>query len=113
MSNPSVAEHLRGGRMLHHNSRRAAVQARTARRAVDLDPTARDGAEQEMQAVRLMRSIRHPFLLSMERIEVLPDLLVIVMELADHSLHDQFLQAREAGLPGIPRQTLLGYMQET
>src|SRR5262249_11554856 len=78
----------------------------------DLDRTTRDGAEQEMQALRLMRSIRHPFLLTMERIEVLPDMLVIVMELADQSLHDQFLECRASGLTGIPRHTLLTFMQE-
>src|SRR5437762_2053186 len=60
----------------------------------DLDRTTRDGADQEMQALRLMRSIRHPFLLTMERIEILPDLLVIVMELAEHSLHDLLLESR-------------------
>jgi serine/threonine protein kinase len=77
-----------------------------------LNPDAPDGADQEMRALGLMRTIRHPFLLSLERIEVLPDLLAIVMELADRSVYDQFLECRTAGLPGIPRGDLLAYMQE-
>ena len=72
-----------------------------------------DSADQEMKALSLIRTIRHPFLLSMDRIEILPDLLAIVMELADCSLYDQLLEARAAGLPGIPRYQLLTRFQET
>src|ERR1700688_2504872 len=43
-------------------------------------------AEGELRAVRLVKAIRHPFLLSLERVEVLGGELVIVMELADKSL---------------------------
>ena len=34
------------------------------------------------------------------------------MELADCSLYDQFLESRAAGLPGVPRHTLLASFQE-
>ena len=37
--------------------------------------------------------------------------LVIVMELADKNLQDRFADARR-GLPGIPREELLRYMEE-
>jgi serine/threonine protein kinase len=77
-----------------------------------LNSDAPDGADQEIRALGLMRTVRHPFLLSLERIEVLPDLLAIVMELADRSLHDQFLEYRAMGLPGIPRRDLLAYLRE-
>src|SRR5205807_4818579 len=35
---------------------------------------------------------------------------VIVMELADKSLMDRFQECRRSGLPGIPRDELLGYL---
>ncbi len=70
------------------------------------------GVDQELRALEHIRSIRHPFLLSMDRIEIVDGELVIVMELADQSLHDYFQQCRNAGLPGIPRQDLLNHLQE-
>src|ERR1700677_4295098 len=71
-----------------------------------LDP-GRAGVEQELRALERIRSIRHPFLLSMDRIEIVEGELVIVMELADQSLHDYYQQCRNAGLPGIARHDLL------
>jgi serine/threonine protein kinase len=68
--------------------------------------------EQELHALEHIRSIRHPFLLSMDRIEIVGGELIIVMELADQSLHDYFKQCQEAGLPGVPRQDLLNDLQE-
>ncbi len=64
---------------------------------------ANDGAEQELRALQHIKSIRHPFLLSIERVEVIGDDLVIVMELADRSLHDLLQEHRQAGRPGVPR----------
>ncbi len=72
----------------------------------------RAGVEQELRALERIRSIRHPFLLSMDRIEIVDSELVIVMELADQSLHDHYQQCRNAGLPGIPRHELLNDLQE-
>src|SRR3954464_9391417 len=40
---------------------------------------------EEMRAIQLIKEVRHPFLLSMERVERCGDELVIVMELADKS----------------------------
>ena len=37
---------------------------------------------------------------------------LIVMELADRNLWDRFKECRAQGLPGIPREELLGYMEE-
>jgi serine/threonine protein kinase len=70
------------------------------------------GVEQELRALEHIRSIRHPFLLSMDRIEIVNGELIIVMELADQSLHDYFRQCRRSGLPGVPRPELLNDLQE-
>jgi serine/threonine protein kinase len=48
----------------------------------------------------------------MDRIEVVEGELVIVMELADKSLHDYFEECPHAGLVGIPRDTLLRYIRD-
>jgi serine/threonine protein kinase len=74
------------------------------------DPTS--AADEEWRAVERIKSLRHPFLVSMERVERIGGHLVIVMELADTNL-DAVLRARQsAGEPGIPRDELLGYLAE-
>ena len=70
-------------------------------------------AEQELRSFNLIKTIRHPFILSVDRVESIENELVIVMELADRSLHDVFESWRKAGQPGIPRGELLGYLRET
>jgi len=69
-------------------------------------------AEEELEAVERVKSIRHPFLLSIERIECIDDDLVIVSELADTSLHALLQAHRAAGRLGIPRGELVGYLRE-
>src|SRR5437763_8309448 len=69
-------------------------------------------AEEELRALQLVKAIRHPFLLSLERVEVLDGELVIVMELADKSLRDVLDEHRQNGLAGIPRDRLLAYLRE-
>src|SRR5262249_47864874 len=69
-------------------------------------------AEQELKALNRVKEVRHPFVLSMDRIEVVNGELVIVMELADKSLHDAFVESQTAGLVGIPRDTLLRYIRD-
>lgn len=64
----------------------------------------------ELKALQRIKEARHPFLLSVERIEVIDGQLVVVTELADMSLKDRFEDCRTAGRPGIPRQELLVYM---
>src|SRR5207248_3725276 len=59
-----------------------------------------------------VKVIRHPFLLSMERVEMIDGELVIVMELADQSLRDLLAQYQASGVPGIPRKELLRYLKE-
>jgi serine/threonine protein kinase len=69
-------------------------------------------AQEELRAIELIKSIRHPFILSMERIERVNGELAIVMELADKNLAGLFADYRALGLIGIPRQELLNYLRE-
>jgi serine/threonine protein kinase len=69
-------------------------------------------AEEELRAVERIKAIRHPFLLSMDRVEAVSGELMIVTELADRNLHEVLLEHQKAGLPGIPRAELLGYLRE-
>ncbi|HEV3261368.1 MAG TPA: tubulin-like doman-containing protein [Gemmataceae bacterium] len=69
-------------------------------------------AEQELNALNRIKEVRHPFVLSMDRIEVVDGELVIVMELADRSLYDSFVECQAAGLVGIPRDALLRYIRD-
>jgi len=70
-------------------------------------------AASELHSLEKIKQVRHPFLLSLERIEVLEGRLVIVTELADGSLKDRFDQSVQNGLPGIPREELLGYLRDS
>jgi serine/threonine protein kinase len=69
-------------------------------------------AEQELKALNRIKEVRHPFVLSLERLEIVDGELVIVMELADSSLFDCFEECRAAGRNGIPREMLLRYMRD-
>jgi serine/threonine protein kinase len=69
-------------------------------------------AEEELRAIQRIKSIRHPFILSLDRVEVIDGDLVVVMELADHSLHDLLAACRQVGQPGIPRDELVSYLRE-
>src|SRR2546421_8223819 len=67
-------------------------------------------AEQELKALQRIKEVRHPFVLSLDRIETVDGELVIVMELADKNLHDAFVECQSAGLVGVPRDALLRYV---
>ncbi len=69
-------------------------------------------ANRELCSLQQIKSIRHPFLLSLDRVEVVGSDLVIVMELAERSLEDLLAEYRGKGQPGIPRELLLGYLAE-
>src|SRR5262245_50749357 len=69
-------------------------------------------AEAEWRAVERVKAIRHPFLLSMDRVELVGSELVIVSELADRNLHDLLRECRKGGKAGIPRAELIGYLRE-
>ncbi len=69
-------------------------------------------AQEELQAIQHVKSIRHPFLLSIDRLEVAQDEVVIVTELADKNLYDVWRQYNLEGNAGIPRQELLSFLTE-
>jgi len=70
-------------------------------------------ASRELKALNRIKNLRHPFLLSLERIEVIDSQLVVVTELADCCLKDRFDECRTEGLPGIPREELLRYLADS
>ena len=69
-------------------------------------------AEQELKALSRVKTVRHPYVLSLERFDVIDGQLIIIMELADRNLWDRYKECRGQGLPGIPRDELLGYIRE-
>lgn len=69
-------------------------------------------ASREMKALQRIKGVRHPFILSLERIEIVDGHLLIVTELADCSLKDRFDVCRQAGQPGIPREELLSHLRD-
>jgi serine/threonine protein kinase len=70
-------------------------------------------AQQELKALNRVKTIRHPYILSLERYDIVDGQLLIVMELADRNLFDRFRECQNQGLAGIPRDELIGYMEET
>ncbi len=81
----------------------------------DLESLGEDGAraDQELKALKRVKSVHHPYILSLERYDIIDGQLLIVMELADRTLWDRFRECRAQGLPGIPREELLNYLRET
>ncbi len=69
-------------------------------------------AEAELKSLERVRSLHHPFLLNIERIEIAAGRLVIVTELAEESLENRFAVCRNQGLPGIPYEELIGYLRD-
>ena len=57
-------------------------------------------------------AVRHPFVLSNERIDEIDGEMIIVMELADRSLYDLLVEYQGQGKPGIPRAELLRYLSD-
>lgn len=69
-------------------------------------------AEQELKSLKRVQQVRHPYLLALDRYDIIDGRLMIVMELADCNLWDRFRECRDRGLPGIPRDELMQYMTE-
>lgn len=83
---------------------------------VSTDPDSFDGGtaalEQEFAAFQHIKTIRHPFFLQLERVELVKNELLMVMELADAQLQDRFQECVNRGLPGIMRDELLGFLAD-
>ncbi len=76
------------------------------------DPAGEASLRQEFDAFERIKRIRHPFLLTLERVELVPGDLVMVMELADEQLGDRYAAYAARGHAGIPRDELLGYLAD-
>ncbi|MBL8794759.1 MAG: serine/threonine protein kinase [Planctomycetia bacterium] len=70
-------------------------------------------AAQELKSLNRMKSVHHPFILGVERVDVIDGQVVIVMELADRDLMNRLQECQKQGFAGIPREELLRYMDET
>ena len=70
-------------------------------------------AEQEWRAIDRIKIIRHPFILTMERIDIIENCLAIVMELADKNLWDRYQECKQKKLQGIPKNEALHYLAES
>src|SRR4029079_2824957 len=85
-------------------------------------------ASQELKALERIKGVRHPFLLSLERFEIVNGRLAILNEpddmslgtralatraaLADMTLAQRLMQCGAEGLAGIPREELLRYLAD-
>jgi hypothetical protein len=79
---------------------------------VVMRPLGHTDARRELQALELLKGLRHPFLLLTHAYTQQADRILIVMQLADGSLRDRLKECRAAGLSGVPLPELLGYMRE-
>ncbi|XZE19673.1 protein kinase domain-containing protein [Pirellulaceae bacterium SH449] len=71
-----------------------------------------DRASSELKSLQRIRQVNHPFILSLERIEIIEGQLIIVSELAQCSLHDRYAEFRKKQIVGIPRDRLLTYLAD-
>ena len=69
-------------------------------------------AHEELAAIQHIKDLRHPFLLSMDRVECIGGELMIVSELADRNLHNVLEDCQARLLDGIPRGDLHRYLEE-
>jgi serine/threonine protein kinase len=70
-------------------------------------------ARTERNALDIIKNMRHLHLLSIHSFYSMPDMLVIVSELADGNLLDKLEEYRQAGQAAMPRDELLRYIRET
>lgn len=70
-------------------------------------------AQRELEAMNVVKGLRHLYLLSLQAFFALDDRLFVVLELADGSLKERLRACRDAGLSGIPTEELLRYVAET
>jgi serine/threonine protein kinase/formylglycine-generating enzyme required for sulfatase activity len=76
-------------------------------------PVDHETAKRELDSLELIKSIRHPFLLSTQAYFVSEERLYIIMELADGSLRSRLKECRKEGHNGIPLEELIPYFHES
>src|SRR5437660_12283066 len=69
-------------------------------------------AEQELKALSRVKTVRHAYILSIERFDIIDGQLIIITELADPTLSDRFRESRSTGVSGTTRAEILRYMEE-
>lgn len=69
-------------------------------------------AHRGLEALDRVKTVRHPYILSLERYDIIDGQLLIVMELAERHLQDRFQECVAGGQVGIPRDELLRYLGE-
>jgi formylglycine-generating enzyme required for sulfatase activity len=75
-------------------------------------PVEHEHSRQEFHSLELIKQLRHPYLMAVAQFYVEERRLHIVMELADGSLRNRYVECRQQGLAGIPREELTGYFVE-
>ena len=80
-------------------------------KVVPIDPES-PLSERELEGLKLIRTIRHPYLVSIDRLDVDADRIQLVMELAECNLRAEFKKHVDRGLVGIPRGRLLELLHE-
>jgi serine/threonine protein kinase len=71
------------------------------------------GTQRELEALELVKRLRHPALIGIYSFWSSEDRLLVVMELADGNLRDRLQECVTAGMSGIPPGELLTYVRET
>jgi hypothetical protein len=66
----------------------------------------------ELRSLEVVKSIRHPNLVSLFAAWIKDSCLILAMEKCDRSLQDRLHEALEQNLPGIPLSELLNYMRD-
>jgi serine/threonine-protein kinase len=67
---------------------------------------------EEVRALDVIKAVRHPNLITVFDAVQAEDFLAVIMELADRSLWERFQEALRQGLPGIPGEELLDYLEQ-
>ncbi len=75
-------------------------------------PLDKEEAQNELKALDIIKTLRHPCLLPTHAYWVEDDGIFVAMGLAAGSLRDRDKECRGQGLPGIPQDELLRYMRE-
>src|SRR5581483_7939943 len=71
-----------------------------------------EDAQRELEALHVIKKLRHQNLLSLQAFFAQDDRLIIILELADRSLRERLSECQRAGQAGIPPKELLGYFHE-
>jgi len=66
----------------------------------------------ELESLQAIKTVAHPFLLQTQAFWIFDEQLVIVMELAEGSLHERIEECKKAGEMGVPTKELIPYFEQ-